>query len=368
MSVYRFSSHSTSVSHVYMSSDGDLAAELAYVAYNLELGYIQNYCMVATAALVLYEHACTLSQEADVIWSRKKTGATLLFLLNRFATAGFALAMMLLIPNWDTLLACRTVNLLLPAFQLMLSFIWAAFSALRVFAISGRDWRMSGFVFALSLVPVGTNLVSDIRQTYDLLQIPFFTVVCDYTSLISEKTSISLLITTRTCLIAADLLVLVVTWRHTYRLNKEARAISLKTPMVTLLLRDGTIYFTLLLVLNVLHLALEITDVFWDITYFVTGFSSIIVSRFLLNLRQVGAAESGAGADSGVGSRPSFVASHPSRLVFASVVLGNLGEQLDLPYGEPLSGSEDLDLDMDFSDTCGGSAEHGTILESGIGR
>lgn len=60
----------------------------------------------------------------------------------------------------------------------MLSFIWAgassagnvlkdlswfhvpAFSALRVFAISGRDWRMSGFVFALSLVPVGTNLVS----------------------------------------------------------------------------------------------------------------------------------------------------------------------------------------------------------------
>lgn len=97
-------------------------------------------------------------------------------------------------------------------------------------------------------------------------------------------------------------------------------------------------------------------------------FSSIIVSRFLLNLRQVGAAESGAGADSGIGSRPSFVASHPSRLVFASVVLGNLGEQLDLPYGEPLSGSEDLDLDMDFSDTCGGSAEHGTILESGIGR
>ena len=56
-------------------------------------------------ALVIYEHACTLSQEADVIWSRKKTGATLLFLLNRFATAGFALAMIFLLPNWGTLLA-----------------------------------------------------------------------------------------------------------------------------------------------------------------------------------------------------------------------------------------------------------------------
>ena len=56
-------------------------------------------------ALVIYEHACTLSQEADVIWSRKKTGATLLFLLNRFATAGFAIVMILLLPNWGTLLA-----------------------------------------------------------------------------------------------------------------------------------------------------------------------------------------------------------------------------------------------------------------------
>ena len=74
---------------------------------------------------------------------------------------------------------CRTVNLLLPAFQLLLSVIWAgdgypsgmlcrlahlfrfaAFSALRVFAISGRGWCISSVVFALSLVPVGTNLVS----------------------------------------------------------------------------------------------------------------------------------------------------------------------------------------------------------------
>lgn len=49
----------------------------------------------------------------------------------------------------------------------------------------------------------------------------------------------TVLITTRSCLIAADLLVLVVTWRHTYKLRREASAISLKTPMVTLLLRDG---------------------------------------------------------------------------------------------------------------------------------
>lgn len=55
-------------------------------------------------ALVSYEYLCTLSQELNVVWSRKKTGATLLFLLNRFATAGFGIAMMLTIPNYETVL------------------------------------------------------------------------------------------------------------------------------------------------------------------------------------------------------------------------------------------------------------------------
>lgn len=87
----------------------------------------------------------------------------------------------------------------------------------------------------------------------------------------------------------------------------------------------------MLLVLNVLHLALEITDVFLDITYFVTGFSSIVISRFLLNLRQVHMMD-----DMG-DSAPSFIASRVSGLKFASAVIGNLGEHLE--HGQTTSGS-----------------------------
>ena len=47
--------------------------------------------------------------------------------------------------------------------------------------------------------------------------------------------------------------------------------------------------------------------------------------------------------------------------MFASVVLGNLGEQLELPYGRVESADPDLDLefDPDLSDTYGGSVEVG---------
>lgn len=53
-------------------------------------------------ALVLYEHAITFSQEVDLIWTRKKTGATVLYIMNRCCTIGLALAMILLLPNWST--------------------------------------------------------------------------------------------------------------------------------------------------------------------------------------------------------------------------------------------------------------------------
>ncbi|KZT73456.1 hypothetical protein DAEQUDRAFT_743004 [Daedalea quercina L-15889] len=201
-------------------------------------------------------------------------------------------------------------------------------SALRVFAISGRSWRTASFVFTLGMVPVGTNLVGDIRESYALISVPFYGVACDFTSLLSTGTSL--------------------------KIRKEASAVNLRAPIVTLLLRDGASYGSLLLILNVLHLALEYTDVFWDITYFVTGFalhaldrialtqflfpsyrsSSIIVSRFLLNLRQVHQ------EDEMLGSQPSFVASRASRLIFASTVVGNLGEHLD--HGHSISTSDVL--------------------------
>ncbi|KAI0926343.1 hypothetical protein AcV5_008833 [Taiwanofungus camphoratus] len=135
-----------------MSSDG--AAE---VIYNLQLGVIQNYCLIASSAFVIYEHVTTFSQEVDLIWSRKRTGATIIFILNR----------------------CEATSLLLPVFQELLFVVWAGFSALRIYAIGGKDWKLALVAFALALAPVCTNLVSDIRMTYSVLFLPPIGNVCN---------------------------------------------------------------------------------------------------------------------------------------------------------------------------------------------
>ncbi|KZT06064.1 uncharacterized protein LAESUDRAFT_195841 [Laetiporus sulphureus 93-53] len=54
------------------------------------------------AALVLYDNLLTISQEAELIWARKRTVASTLFALNRWFSIGYAVSMILLIPQWTT--------------------------------------------------------------------------------------------------------------------------------------------------------------------------------------------------------------------------------------------------------------------------
>ncbi|KZT06063.1 uncharacterized protein LAESUDRAFT_759600 [Laetiporus sulphureus 93-53] len=180
-----------------------------------------------------------------------------------------------------------------------MSDILQVFSALRVFAVGHRNFQIASITLVLSLVPVGTNLFSDVRASFSTIDVPGFGIACNAGSDISATTSTII--------------------------KKEAVAVNMKASIVTLLLRDGTIYFAVLLVLNVAHLVLSLTNVFLDITFFVTSFvlSSIIISRFLLNLRQVSSTD-----DESLDGGPSFVRSSPSTVRFPAFV-GSMGAPLD---------------------------------------
>ncbi|KAI0919881.1 hypothetical protein AcW1_002980 [Taiwanofungus camphoratus] len=103
----------------------------------------------------------------------------------------------------------------------------------------------------------------------------------------------TVLIATRTCAILSDLIVLFVTWYHTYSIRKEACRTNIKTSLVSLLLRDGTVYFVVLLVLNLLQVITEdvlkpvIKETADYLSIFVPAIESILISRFMMNLRQV---------------------------------------------------------------------------------
>ncbi|KAM5541444.1 hypothetical protein V8D89_004998 [Ganoderma adspersum] len=97
-------------------------------------------------------------------------------------------------------------------------------------------------------------------------------------------------IASRSCVITADFILICITWSTLSR-RRGLGTGEFKMTFSSVLLRDGTIYFVVLLILNCLHLTLTLlayNPAFQDASYlpsFTEPITTILVSRFLLDLQ-----------------------------------------------------------------------------------
>ncbi|KAI0758533.1 hypothetical protein BC629DRAFT_1738784 [Irpex lacteus] len=92
----------------------------------------------------------------------------------------------------------------------------------------------------------------------------------------------------RVCVIIGDTLVLAFTWAKTYTSLPQLRKMKMGT-VTECVVRDGTLYFSTILILNFTALFVK-TPLVITIYHTITG---ILVSRFLLDLRDVAIGQSG---------------------------------------------------------------------------
>ncbi|KAJ8481547.1 hypothetical protein ONZ51_g5917 [Trametes cubensis] len=187
------------------------------------------YCYASAAALLIYYYLTTLDAEFKHYSKRKFTLATLLYLTNRYIP---------LVYNVYASPAEAGIEFGLEQLQY---FPWAIFSALRTYALQ-RKLYWAAVVFILSLAPV----IANGRFVFEFV----------YECSVVHKSLIAPVLA-RVPVIIADILVISVTWKtqyKTYGLRKD-----LPTPirLTTVLLRDGTIYFVVLTILDILLLVFE---------------------------------------------------------------------------------------------------------------
>ncbi|TFY60588.1 hypothetical protein EVJ58_g5050 [Rhodofomes roseus] len=129
------------------------------------------------------------------------------------------------------------------------------FQALRAFAISNRSVPLAFAIFLLSVV----ISAMDVYEIFTVVPVPLPDPVgC---MLFPSKKDLShrqLLIASQTSAIVAEVLLVVATWRQVYR-AKFAEDPHFKTPVTTVFLRYGIVYFITLLVLLVVNMALSET-------------------------------------------------------------------------------------------------------------
>lgn len=271
-----------------------------------------TYLYASLLALFIYEQMITFDQTVNFVWRRSLTSATALYialhtvmvcyvtvqLVNPFVPGGckmtYAMAM------W---LYCLEITL----------YMIIGINALRLWAINRQHWIIPGVVLILYCPLIVTIMYETVKTTYTSNSAGCFV----YQNM-STSESFRLVTGSRICIVTADLLVLG-TWFATYQVKRMANLAKMKVSIVTLLLRDGTLYWSAALVLNVTHIALLLTGAFDNGGAFVDVLTTILLSRLFLNLRQVYSSDATA----------SETQVQDSSVRFVSRVIGPLGAPLD---------------------------------------
>ncbi|TFK80700.1 hypothetical protein K466DRAFT_636333, partial [Polyporus arcularius HHB13444] len=186
------------------------------------------------AVFFCWEYCITFNDEVELFWKRGFSGATALFLVNRYVVL--------------------TVNIL---------------------NLIGYATLSDQSDFRFDLVGVNIPLLGCTATT---------TVSTELFKKFSHNADV---IIDRTCLIAADLILIYVTW---YTLGRKAFSNSHHS-FVGVLLQDGTIYFMVLLLLNILHLVFTMLAIDTplqgasNVSSFTEPVTATLVSRFLIHLQ-----------------------------------------------------------------------------------
>ncbi|EPT00190.1 hypothetical protein FOMPIDRAFT_1050015 [Fomitopsis schrenkii] len=249
----------------------------------LESALLQNYLLVAPFALYTYDRLINLTREMDLVWrrpgQRRIPVVPILYGLMHVCTPVYFILNIATLWN----LSCKKfvfiyiITLVFGADICVLYLTWGVISALRIHAINPRDWFTPSVIFVLFLVPVATNLL--------------YASSCALVDTVCSPWVPDLFIveiSTRVSAIIGDTLVLLATWRVTYGVRQVYPLGKSNLPISLLLLRDGTLYFGTLLVLNIFStVCWAKIPAFQDFDNFIYSLTTVLLSRLFFNLREV---------------------------------------------------------------------------------
>ncbi|EPT04764.1 hypothetical protein FOMPIDRAFT_1045454 [Fomitopsis schrenkii] len=259
-------------------SMGDAALQAQLISV-LEINQIAICCEMAVSVALLYDHLLTLSSEIELFWHRptRALSGTAIFMLNRLVSVGLAIMVHVDsdLPHY-TYASCKYPGIVLVSLQMLAYALWAVVSAIRVHALTRGFWPLSLLTLALALVPLVADMWLLSTITWSIVNIGFL-AACGESSPISVRLN-------TICVMASDLIVLIVTLYYVSP-RPWVRAVSPSGSLSRVLLRNGTVYFCVLAIVNLLEIILYVTSTTNFVNLFVAPISTIVISRFLLDIR-----------------------------------------------------------------------------------
>ncbi|EJD06324.1 uncharacterized protein FOMMEDRAFT_151559 [Fomitiporia mediterranea MF3/22] len=258
-----------------------------FVFDEIDQMYVLQYYVLASAVLLYYDYLLSLRSEVEFIWLRRMTMSSFLFLLNRYiAFFGYIFIMCLnFFPptNIATLWLIDQAVVIDVHTQLQTLLLFS----LRIYALYGRNWKVASPVMLLGLVSVIMSAWT-IGDFFGILtnfglgsssKSPFIICLPGFeTSAIPFEVTIALST-------AFDVIVVILTMAKTIRAAQEHRKAGIRDSIYSLLIRDGTIYATVMTIANAINIVFFTS--LGNNTTLSHVISVIMTSRLILNLHKV---------------------------------------------------------------------------------
>lgn len=298
-----------------MSSPSPDAQVLATAALHLAAG---KYFQIAAFVMLVYDQILTFPDEVERIWKQNWSGATILFLINRYVTP---LQFIVGIdafqdPIW-TKSACDRFVAFEGSSTVAMVAVCEMIMILRVYALYGRSRLILAFLLFLWVAQVTLSSIG--MRTGFAVPLPPGFVGCIFSS--ASPLFPALWVTP----LVTDCCIFFLTLWRTRTFIRRSR----RTPTIHLFLRDGLMYFLVIFMANLLN-----TLIFFlgpsDLKAVGASFSQLItatmISRLVLNLRSLSYVSDSHDA----ALLPSRnIDTHVNVSAFVARTIGNLGEDME---------------------------------------
>ncbi|KAF8994599.1 hypothetical protein BDQ17DRAFT_1331078 [Cyathus striatus] len=248
---------------------------IAMAAHQLQIG---KFFQLASFVMLMYDHILTFPEEVERIWKRQISGASILFLLNRYITP---LQFIVILdafhdPRWSKAVCERFVAFEGASTVAMIAIIMI----LRVYALWGRNWVILASLMVLWAAQIAISSAG-LSTGFPVPLPPGFTG-CIFTG--SDRIFPSIWVAP---LVTDSCIFILTIWRTRNYLKRSS-----STPTMHVFVRDGALYFLAIFLANLMN----------TLTYFLApeglkaigaSFSQLItatmVSRLVLNLKSTAA-------------------------------------------------------------------------------
>ncbi|KAF9445273.1 hypothetical protein P691DRAFT_805935 [Macrolepiota fuliginosa MF-IS2] len=244
-----------------------------------------KYFQLAAFIMLVYDHLLTFDQEVERIWKQRLSAASVLFLVNRYLTIMEFIVVLEAFhnPRWKGEV-CRKSVAFEASGTIALVAVGELIMILRVFAIYGRNIRLLVVLMALWLAQVIVS-GAGLRRGFPVPLPPQLTGCI----LTGDGPLPSLWIAP----LVTDSIIFFLTLYRAKRYASNGRFLA--SPTITILVRDGTIYFFLIFLANLANVSIYFSAT-RDLKDIGASFSQLItatmISRLVLNLRSASTSSS----------------------------------------------------------------------------